>query len=218
MLDSMPHEDRYTVLFHSVQMGLYPSAPLLIEKGADLHAAGYDYQSFTDPWNQEHTITSKYLHTITSRSMLTSEGFFQWRDLLQQANIDLTEFSKEAAQEDPLSTNGWNDKTLLKLFELDLSPKPSPTFHSGSCSRCHYGDSRGYLVEQSWMSLLERIRKAEDIAAPSNHSPDSYRGVEWICERCWYETRDELSENAGRLTLEIPCTAEDEDSHFLLSI
>lgn len=79
MPDSVIHEDRYTVLFHSIQMGLQPSAMLLIEKGANLHAAGYDYQSITTEWNQEHTITSKYLHTVTSRSMLTSERFFKWR-------------------------------------------------------------------------------------------------------------------------------------------
>src|ERR1700712_719858 len=38
-LDAIPDKDRYTALFHCIQMELYPSAPLLIEKGADLHAA-----------------------------------------------------------------------------------------------------------------------------------------------------------------------------------
>ena len=91
MLDSVPHKDRYTVLSHSIQRGLHPSAILLIEKGANFHAVGYDYPSVITPWNHEHehTITSKYLHAIASQGMLMSKRFFKWRYLLLQANISL---------------------------------------------------------------------------------------------------------------------------------
>jgi len=67
------------------------------------------------------------------------------------------------------------------------------------------------------MSLLERIRKEEDVTAPSNHSRYSYKELDWVCERCWSEFQDQLSEYAGRPTLEVSHLAEDENSHFLLS-
>jgi hypothetical protein len=82
-------------------MELYLSALLLIEKGADLHAAGYEHEVLPRLNSHWHTMTSKVLHTITSRSMLTSERFFALHELLIQAGIDPLEFSKAAAQEKP---------------------------------------------------------------------------------------------------------------------
>jgi hypothetical protein len=62
-LDSIPDKGRCSVLFQCIQMELYPSALLLIEKGADLHAAGYEHEVLPQLKSHWHTMTSKFLHT-----------------------------------------------------------------------------------------------------------------------------------------------------------
>ncbi|KAE9381098.1 hypothetical protein N431DRAFT_476007 [Stipitochalara longipes BDJ] len=221
-LDSVPDENRNTVLFRCIQMELYPSAFLLIEKGADLHAAGYDHVVLPRPNNHWHTMTSEFLHTITSRSMLTSQRFFKWRELLLQAGINLLEFSMAAAMETPLIAAGWDEHGLMRLLQLDtgsFKPRSVPQYHSDSDCRCYYGGGCGYLVEIEWMEMLERIRKdeGEDLDAKEGRGRKDSE-VEWICERCWHRYKNDLSQVPGRLTREVSRVGEDEDSHFLLSL
>jgi hypothetical protein len=149
-LNSTPEEDRYSILFQCIEMEVYPSALLLIEKGADLHDSGYDHVVLPKPNNQWHTMTSEFLHTITSRVMLTTERIFRWRGLLVRAGINIAQFVKAAAQEKPLVDRGWNEHTLGELFGLgieEVEPKVVPQYHSDSDCGCYFGGGYGYHVE-----------------------------------------------------------------------
>jgi hypothetical protein len=101
-LDSIPDEGRYTVLFLCIQMELYPSALLLMEKRADLHASGYDHEVLPRPNNQWHTMTSQLLHTIVSWSLLTSARFIKWLKLLVKAGINVAKVRKGGRSGNPL--------------------------------------------------------------------------------------------------------------------
>lgn len=147
MLDSVTEDGRHTVLFKSVELGLYEPAKMLIENGADLHTTGYDYYSYTDPWEREYTMTSAYLHNITSRSLLCSKRISKWRDLLGSSRIDINDFIKIAVLEEPMVNAGWDESSLRHLFGLEFEPKPQPEYHHGSHCGCSYMSGSGYLVE-----------------------------------------------------------------------
>jgi hypothetical protein len=101
-LESIPDEGKYTVLFLCIQMEVYPSALLLTEKGAYLHASGYDHEVFPRSNNQRHTMPSQPLHTIASRSLLTSARFIKWRELLVKAGINVAKVRKVGRSGKPL--------------------------------------------------------------------------------------------------------------------
>lgn len=119
-LDSIPDEGRYTALSLCIQMELYPSALLLTEKGADLHDSGYDHEVLPRSNNHRHTMTSQFLHTIASRSLLTSARFIKWREPLVKAGMNVAKFAKAAAQENPLVDGGWSERALGEVFQLDI--------------------------------------------------------------------------------------------------
>lgn len=211
MLDSVTEEGRHTVLFKCVELGLHESAKIFMEKGAGLHTMGCDYYSYTDPWQREYSVTSEYLHSITSRSLLCSERFVGWRDILRMSHINIDGFIKSAVLEEPLINAGWNESSLRTIFELDFEAKPQPEFHHNSDCGCSYMSGSGCLVEVEWMQMLERIKSGKEAVVAD---------VEWICERCWYAFRDGVAELPRKKVREVARGTEEEggDSHFLLSI
>jgi hypothetical protein len=80
----------------------YPSVLLLIQKETDLHASGYDHEVLPRPNNQWHTMTSQLLHTIVSRSLLTSARFIKWLKLLVKAGINVAKVRKGGRSGKPL--------------------------------------------------------------------------------------------------------------------
>jgi hypothetical protein len=104
--------------------------------------------------------------------------------LLIQAGINLLKFSKGAAQEEPLLDDDWNERTLLKVFSLSSSPfelKPAPQYQPDSDCGCYHGDGYGYLVEISWVAMLEQIRKDKEVDTREERKE---RKFELICKSC----------------------------------
>jgi len=123
-----------------------PPPSSLIEKGANLHLAGYGHAVLPHPNNHCHTTTSEHQHKITSRRMMTSARFVKWREQLLQAGIDLPSFSTSAAIDKPLIAAGWDEHALMRAFNLDTStfkPKTVPQYHSYCDCGCDSGVAVG---------------------------------------------------------------------------
>jgi hypothetical protein len=117
-----------------------------MEKGANLHLAGYGHAVLPHPNNHCHTTTSEHQHKITSRRMMTSARFIKWREQLLQAGINLPSFSTSAAIYKPLIAAGWDEHALMRAFNLDTStfkPKTVPQYHSYCDCGCDSGVAVG---------------------------------------------------------------------------
>ena len=138
------------LLVECVHHGQYAMARCLIQRGANLHAEGYN------PDCGEMWIDA------TFRALFSSAAFFEWRKLLREQNVDLDEFIVSANKQPLWIWNGWQSDTLRKLFDLDFEPIPQPAL--GKCPNFNSSeDCVNTFVELSWQGLIDRIILREDL-------------------------------------------------------
>jgi hypothetical protein len=118
-IESRVTEQGPTLLVECVHHGQYAMGGCLIQRGANLHAEGFD------------TVCGELWIGPTCRALFSSAAFFEWRKLLREQNVDLDEFIASATKQPLWIRDGWQNDTLRKLFDLDFEPTPQPTL--GKC-------------------------------------------------------------------------------------
>lgn len=98
--------------------------------------------------------------TATSLSMRRSVYFFRWRQLLRELDLDFEYFVREELKEFPLSRAGWEQDTLLALFNLEFAPLELRKQYCCGCSREVYCVYR--IEEVWWNAVLDRVKNRRD--------------------------------------------------------
>ncbi|KAF8860188.1 hypothetical protein BDZ45DRAFT_323096 [Acephala macrosclerotiorum] len=142
-IDIRNSDHEITLLVECLKHREYAMARSLIQRGANLHAEGYDYDC-------EIVICPTY------HALFSSESFFEWRELLKAESVDLEDFIASVIKQTSFSRDGWRKDTLQKLFDLDFEPTPQPILHK--CANFDsFEDCVNIFVELSWKRLLDRI-------------------------------------------------------------
>jgi hypothetical protein len=149
LIDGGRREHRgYPALHTCLVWGRYREVRDLVQKGVDLHLVGLcSYYSPTKA-------------TPTSLALYSSESFFEWRKILTTESIDLADFIRKELRQTPLNDAGWEEDTLMALFQLfQLDSKPGWELTGSWCIGYHptMGFDRS-IVEVRWQRLLNRIK------------------------------------------------------------
>lgn len=164
MVDATFGDGGFTPLHSKIAEGfpssVLPSMKLLAQRGANLHLVGCTtgYGAGGMPHHD----------TFTSLSMYRSAFFFKWRKLLIELGTNLEIFVKEELQQAPLVNAGWNQESLLALFNHQYEPVDMENYYCAQCNREVY---RLYeIAEEWWENLLDSIKKAGNIDAGTEDS------------------------------------------------
>jgi len=127
----------------------------LIMKGANLHLT-------CDIWNRSESPKSP-----TSLAMLSSWTFNHWRESLHDSGVGLEDFVKKECESGSVVDEGWNEDTLLLLFQSEIEGVRRAC--DESCDRCNtmlwldiYGNSSFWTqisIEVNWYLGLEKFKK-----------------------------------------------------------
>ena len=144
----------------------------------------------------------------TSYAMLSSRTFHYWRKSLQLAEVNIEDFVKRECEIGTIVDEGWEEDTLLKLFQSTLPPVQLA--HS-PCSKCNSGYmtySLAVIIEVSWCLELEKIKTkgvdpvgnvqisqintilgTEKQEGKGIHCP-CVQKYDFVCWECWDELKD----------------------------
>jgi len=237
-LQVTPRPGHFTFLHSSILCHEYDKARLLLQRGADVYAVGY--QNNLSPVDE----------TPTSLALYTFEGFYKWRSVLLAVEFDLKEFIRTELVHSPLGTSGWKQETLARLFEINERfredgwvQKRVDLHECPRCGECSCSDAHNpMIVDVQWQLLLEKIKEGEKYDGSRSEVdgniscdiPTSQRlglavnDYEWVCLKCWHRAgclnrrMDGLSDRLEEhCVVEEPAANDEEDdgdSPFLLRI
>jgi hypothetical protein len=154
-LDVKKSNTWYAMLHHSIMNRDFEVTSLLVQRGANPHLTGF--YNFTSPVEE----------TPTSLALYTSEDFKNWKETLLANGVDLAAFVKDELLQSPLKLDGWNEDTLLQVFELNPDSRVDgwrqSCANTNRCPRCADSDYGGLqlIVDVPWQTLLETIKKSQ---------------------------------------------------------
>jgi hypothetical protein len=168
LLDSRVTPDGFSTLLVCVADEKWNVVKAFAKNGADIHYMGND------------TDHSPVEETATSLSLYSSRRFFEWRRILRDLKMDITNFIESELQRSRLGQDGWSAETLGDLFEFEFEAvdwdQKCGCLHSydnddsdeGDCvieSDCYEkcNKAAGVMVEVSWQTLLERVKHGESL-------------------------------------------------------
>ncbi|KAE8446656.1 hypothetical protein EG329_011699 [Mollisiaceae sp. DMI_Dod_QoI] len=169
-LDARDTADGFSPILLCVAYENWAAAKAFAKHGADLHHVGKSV---------DH---SPVAETVTSLSLYNSRGFFEWRNILRDLEIDIAGFIEDELQRSSrLREDGWDAETLSILFELEFfAVDHYDDIGNYMCTRQRDTDDDDYdqhfdnggicgmlsgiMVEVGWQDLLEKIKHGESLA------------------------------------------------------
>lgn len=147
--------DGYSILLRKLwwdwkRQKLCDDLHMILTKGADPHMIGLN-----DKYSPQK-------ETPTSLALYNSWAFVNWRYTLLQISTDLEIFVEKELQQCPLRNAGWDEKSLLSLFQRHIHSVVIPKLDS-SCDRCGHFNGLAELSWCRWLDCMKQVMNPRNI-------------------------------------------------------
>jgi hypothetical protein len=96
--------------------------------------------------------------TPTALAMYQAGSFFAWRDILVELGTEMREFARKELEAGVLSVQGWDEETLVSLFEVEDWGMDDCKEHN-ICDRCGSKGIPGWpVVDLAFQRYMRRVR------------------------------------------------------------